>query len=69
VEKTENKVEKAGKFFGRQKRPATHHVSPHISPQTHHKNTTFSTPLLPKHPLKTQQKQKNPGSRQGLIFF
>jgi hypothetical protein len=36
-----------------------------ISPQ----KTTFCTALFAKHPLKIQQKEQNPGSRQGLIFF
>jgi hypothetical protein len=69
VEKTENKVEKTGKFSAVKKRHSIHHVSPHISPRTHHKNTTFCTPLFPKHPLKAQQNNKTPARARVSFFF
>src|SRR5205823_6107227 len=69
VEKTEEIVRKSGMFFVAKKQASTHHVSPHISPRSHHKNTTFCTRFLQNPPQKRQQKQQNPGWRRGLIFL
>jgi hypothetical protein len=69
VEKIEKIVKESGTFFVSEKRPSTHHVLPRISPRSHHKNTTFCTPFFQNPLQKHQQKQQNPGSRQGLIFF
>jgi hypothetical protein len=68
VEKIEKIVEESGMFFGLEKRPSIHHVSPRISPRSHHKNTTFCTRFFQNTPQKHQQKQQNPGSHRGLIF-
>src|SRR5947209_8370911 len=56
-------------FFVAKKPSSTHHISPHISPRSHHKNTTFCPQFFQNTPQKTRQKQQNPGLRRGLIFF
>ena len=69
VEKTEKIVRESGMFFVARKRPSTHHVSPHISPRSHHKNTTFRTRFLQNTPQKHQQKRKNPTPSPAQDFF
>src|SRR5947209_2391579 len=56
-------------FFVAKTRPPTHHVSPHISPRSHHKNTTFCTHFFPKHPSKTAAKTTKPRLTPGSRFF
>jgi hypothetical protein len=69
VEKNEKIVEKSGMFFVCGKTTVN---SPHFttkSPQSHHRKTTFYTRFFQNTPQKHQQKQQNPGSHRGSIFF
>jgi hypothetical protein len=68
VEKNRNIVEESGMFFVSKKRPSTHHVSPRISPQSHHKNTTFCAHFFQNLPQKHQQNNKTP-ARARVSFF
>jgi len=68
VEKAEKIVQGSGLFFIFKKRPSTHHVSPRISPRSHHKKTTFCTSIFQNTPQKHQQKQQNPGFAPGSHF-
>jgi hypothetical protein len=68
VEKLKN-IQKKWKILAAEKGPSTHHDSPRISPQSHHKKTTLRTHVFQNHPQKPQQKQQSPGLHQGSIFF
>ena len=72
-----NKSEIRVTFFLPKNMVANHHVSPHISPQIHHKNTTFSHLISPKPPAKHHnlppgKKSQKLGlceSRHGFVHF
>jgi hypothetical protein len=65
----QNKVEKSGVFLTPAQEQFSHHVSPHISPRSHHQKTTFKHPLFPKPPQKRQQKRKNSTPLRAQNFF
>jgi hypothetical protein len=55
-------------FFVLEKRPSTHHVSPRISPRSHHKNTTIRTRFF-QNPLKNTSKNNKTPAHTGVSFF
>jgi hypothetical protein len=69
VEKIEKIVEKSGMFFVSEKTTVNAPRFTTQSPQSHHPKTTFCTRFFQNTPQKHQQKQQNPGSHRGSIFF
>jgi hypothetical protein len=69
VEKVEKIVKESGMFFVSKKRPSTHHVSPHISPRSHHKKPRFYAPFLQNTPPNTSKNNKTPAHARVSFFL